>query len=119
MKNFQKVKQSKKFRRKVRVRAKVFGTETKPRLVVFRGLKNIHAQLINDDNGQVAAAAYSRELKDKKSNKTDIAKKVGLLIAEKAAVKKIKKVVFDRASNKYHGRIKALADGARAGGLKF
>jgi len=110
---------NKRNRRAIRTRAKISGSQTRPRLSVFRGIKNIHAQLIDDLNGKVLAAAYSREVKKAKAKKTEIAKLVGELLAKKAKDKKIENAVFDRRSYKYHGRIKALADGARQGGLKF
>lgn len=110
---------NKKNRRVIRTRAKISGSTVRPRLSVFRGIKNIHAQLIDDSNGKVVAAAYSHEIKKAKAKKTEIAKLVGELLAKKAKDKKIENAVFDRRSYKYHGRIKALADGAREGGLKF
>ena len=106
-------------RRKHRVRAKISGTKTRPRLAVFRSLKNISAQLINDVKGETLAAAAALELKNVKGTKTELAEKVGALLAEKAIKAGIKEAVFDRSSYKYHGRVKALADGARKGGLKF
>lgn len=104
-------------RRHARVRSKLSGEEKRPRLVVFRSLKNIYAQLIDDKNGKVLAGAS--DLKDTKGTKTERAKKVGINIAELAKEKKIESVVFDRNGYKYHGRVKALAEGAREGGLKF
>lgn len=113
----------KRYRRQKRVRAKIFGKKEKPRLSVFRSHKHIYAQLIDDEKGRILLAASDLEiknsnLKDKKS-KVDKAKEVGKLIAKKALAKKIEKVVFDRGGYKYHGRVKALAEGAREGGLKF
>jgi len=105
-------------RRKARIRAKINGTAKRPRLVVFRSLSNNYAQLINDEDGKVIAE--SSDLKAKgKGTKTERAKQVGTEIAKKAQEKKVKEVVFDRNGYKYHGRVKALADGAREGGLKF
>ena len=103
--------------RKKRIRAKVSGTAKIPRLCVFRSLKGIYAQAINDDMGVIL---ISSKLKDAKA-KNDIegAKKVGMDIAKKCVEKKIIQVVFDRSGYKYHGKVKALADGAREGGLKF
>ena len=104
-------------RRRNRIRAKVSGTASIPRLAVFKSLKYIYAQLIDDENGVTLAAATSKGAKAK--GKTDAAKQIGTEIAKKAAEKKISKVVFDRGGYIYTGRIKALADGAREGGLKF
>lgn len=103
-------KKVKKLRRHRRVRAKIKGTADIPRLCVFRSNKYIYAQIINDDNGKTLANA-----KDVLAN----ASKVGKIIAEKAIEQKISKIVFDRGGYKYHGRVKALAEGAREGGLKF
>jgi large subunit ribosomal protein L18 len=109
--------------RKKRVRSKVSGTTERPRLNVKCGHKNIYAQIIDDSKGFTLAAAstLSEELKGKlKSTDTvEAAKAVGKLIAQKAAEKKIKTVVFDRAGKSYQGKIKALAEEARAGGLNF
>ena len=99
-----------------RVRAKIIGDVNKPRLCVFRSNQHIYAQLIDDANNKTIVAVNDSEIKGKK---TDTAKKIGLLIAEKAKEKKITEVVFDRGGYQYHGRVKALADGAREGGLKF
>ena len=106
---------------KYRVRKKVYGSEEKPRLSVFRSNKQIYAQLINDDKGSTLVAASSREkvFADKKAPKQDMAKEVGKLLAEKAKEAGIEKVIFDRNGYLYHGRIKSLAEGAREGGLKF
>jgi len=135
------VKQQKRIRRHKRVRAKIKGTAKVPRLCVFRSAKHINAQLINDEKGMTLASASDLELKSKIKNqkpktkikkekieetkkpltgKIAIAYRVGKLIAKKAKEDlKIEKVVFDRAGYKYHGRVKALAEGAREGGLKF
>ncbi len=104
-----------------RIRKKISGTATKPRLSVFRSNTEIYAQLIDDDNAVTLAAASSKE-KDvvaQKVNKTEKSKLVGAAIARKAAELGIANVVFDRGGNLYHGRIKAVADGAREGGLVF
>lgn len=108
-------------RRKVRyrIRKKVSGTPECPRLAVFRSNKQIYAQLIDDVAGHTLASASSRLLKDVNGNKTEIAKQVGIAIAKIAAEKNIVKVAYDRGGYLYHGRVKALADGAREGGLKF
>ncbi len=114
------IRQIKRIRRHKRVRAKISGTKEKPRLCVFRSNKHIYAQLIDDNKGKTLAVASDSELKTgKKNSKVEIAKEVGKLIAKKAAEKKIEKVVFDRGGCQYHGKVKALADGAREGGLKF
>ena len=118
MKDLAKLKQKKRKRRHLRVRAKIFGTKTRPRLCVFRSLKHIYAQLIDDEKGQTLVATSDLELKKKAKNK-EVAKEVGKLLAKKAQAKKIKQAIFDRAGYKYHGRVRALAEGAREGGLKF
>ncbi len=109
-------KKVKKLRRHRRVRAKVKGTADIPRLCVFRSIKHIYAQLIDDDKGKTLVFANGDGLK---GSKVEIAKGVGKLIAQKASEKKIEKVVFDRGGYKYHGRVKSLAEGAREAGLKF
>ena len=118
------MKNKKEFQRsraKRRVRAKIYGTAERPRLSVFRSNKQIYAQIINDDNGTTIVSASSRieDIASKKLNKTETARLVGNLLAERAKEAEIEKVVFDRNGYVYHGRIKALADGAREGGLKF
>ncbi|MEK7672510.1 MAG: 50S ribosomal protein L18 [Patescibacteria group bacterium] len=105
-------------RRKARIRSKIKGTGERPRLVVFRSLTHISAQIINDETGKVLASASDLKIKTK-ATKTDKSKEVGTALAKVATEKKVEKVVFDRNGYKYHGRIKALADGAREGGLKF
>ncbi|PLV55651.1 50S ribosomal protein L18 [Thermotoga sp. SG1] len=110
-------------RRHRRVRKKVFGTPERPRLCVFRSNKHIYAQIIDDTIGHtlVSASTLDPELREKlqKTWNIEAAKEVGLLIGKRAIEKGIKKVVFDRGGYKYHGRIKALADGAREAGLEF
>jgi len=104
-----------------RIRKKVVGTGQRPRLSVFRSNSDIYAQLIDDDHGKTLAAASSRD-KDilaQKVNKTEKSKLVGSVIARKAIDLGIKSVTFDRGGNLYHGRVKAVADGAREGGLEF
>ena len=103
-----------------RVRGKVSGTPERPRLNVFRSETNIYAQIIDDTQGITLVAASSLE-KDFECDgtKTDAAKKVGMVIAERAKAKGIDMVVFDRGGYLYHGRVQALAEGAREGGLKF
>lgn len=105
-------------RRHIRIRAKVSGTAERPRLSVFRSLSNNYAQLIDDVKGVTVAATSDIKMKGKE-NKTERAKKVGMELAKIAKDLKIEACVFDRGGYKYHGRIKALADGAREGGLKF
>jgi large subunit ribosomal protein L18 len=104
---------------KKRIRAKVVGTANLPRLSVFRSNKAVYAQLIDDDNQCTLASASSFEISKDKSANIAIAKEVGKKIAEKALVTGIKAVVFDRNGYLYHGRVKALAEGAREGGLQF
>ena len=111
-------KRATRVRRHARVRKKVSGTAERPRLSVYRSEKNIYAQIIDDVAGTTLAAATSLEIKDGGSNK-ETAAKVGKLIAEKAIAAGIKGVVFDRSGYIYHGRVQALADGAREGGLEF
>lgn len=103
--------------RKKRISAKVKGTAKVPRLSVFRSLKGIWAQAVDDENGKTLVAANLKETKAK--NDMVGAEKVGEAVAKKCLAKKIEKVVFDRAGYKYHGKVKALAEGARKGGLKF
>ena len=100
-----------------RIRKKIVGTAERPRLSVFRSNKQIYAQVINDKAGVTLAAASS--LGFEKMNKTEQAKKVGLLLAEKAKAAGVESVVFDRNGYLYHGRVQSLADGAREGGLNF
>ncbi|BAL81251.1 50S ribosomal protein L18 [Caldisericum exile] len=106
-----------------RIRKKVFGTESKPRLSLFISLKHVYAQLIDDEHGRtlVSASTLDKDLKEtvKDMSLTEKAKAVGKLIAERALAKGIETVVFDRSGYKYHGRVKALADEARNAGLKF
>ena len=101
-----------------RVRAKIRGAENRPRLSVFRSLSYIYAQIIDDEKGKTLVSFDSRKIKGGK-NDVETAKKIGQEIAKLAATKKIGKIVFDRKGYKYHGRIKALAEGAREEGLQF
>ncbi len=103
--------------RKRRIRAKVRGTAERPRLTVYRSLTSLTAQLIDDEAGKTLCMASSKEAKAKLT--VDGATKVGEMIAKKAKDAGIKTVTFDRNSYKYHGRVKALADAAREGGLQF
>jgi len=113
-----KAKQQKSIRRHARVRSKIEGTPTTPRLSVFRSNRGMFLQLIDDLNQKTLVSAKQTEIKTKAA-KTELGKELGLLIAKKATEKKITKVVFDRRSYKYHGRVKAVAEGAREGGLEF
>ena len=108
-------------RRQVRVRKKVFGAAERPRLVVTRSARHISAQVVDDVAGRTLASASSMEaaLRTATGDKSEKAKLVGGLVAERARAAGISSVVFDRAGHKYHGRIAALADGAREGGLGF
>ncbi len=106
-------------RKHERVRAKISGTSSCPRLVVFRSNKHIEAQIIDDVKGVTLASASSVQLKLSNGNNVEGAKVVGAKIAEAALAKKIKNVVFDRGGYIYHGRVAALAEAAREGGLKF
>ena len=120
-------KQEKRHRRHKRVRARISGTLQVPRLCVFRSNKHIYAQLIDDKKAKTILSASDLELgavkgkkgKDELASKSARAFEVGKLIAKKALEAKVKKVVFDRNGYKYHGRVKALAEGARQGGLSF
>lgn len=113
-------KNKKRLRRHRRVRGKIFGTASAPRLCVYRSLKNISAQIIDDETGRtlVAAATNEKGFEGNGGNKEG-AKQLGLLIGKKALEKGIENVVFDRGGYLYHGRVKELADGAREAGLKF
>lgn len=104
---------------KLRIRKKIKGTSSCPRIAVFRSNNEIYAQIINDEAGKTIVAASSLELGKSAGNKTEKAVQVGKSLAEKAKAAQIEKVVFDRGGYLYHGRVKALAEGAREGGLKF
>ena len=108
-----------KIRRQIRVRSKIKGTEERPRLSVFKSNRFMYAQIINDDKNQTIVSASEKQIKEKLIGKIAKAKAVGILLAKKAMDKKIKKVVFDRGSYSYHGRIASIAEGAREGGLEF
>lgn len=127
-------KQIKRYRRHKKVRARISGKAARPRLCIFRSAKHIYAQLIDDEKGKTLVAASDFELKKTKATKKlkseekkdelavgnkAISFEVGKLIAKKAIEKDIKRVIFDRAGYKYFGRVKALAEGAREGGLEF
>lgn len=117
------VKQQRRQRRKKRVRKRVCGTAERPRLSVFRSLKNIYAQIIDDTAGRtlVEASTQSKDLRGVLSYGGNVAaaSQVGKLLAERALAHGIKQVAFDRNGYRYHGRLKALADAAREAGLKF
>lgn len=109
-------------RRALRVRKKITGTEQRPRLCVFRSLNHITAQIINDTKGSTLLylSSLHKEFSEQKiGSKSDVAKRIGEIIAQRAKEKGINTVVFDRKGYPYHGRIKALADGARSKGLEF
>ncbi len=111
---------SKRKKRHRRIRGKISGTKKRPRLSIFKSNKFTYAQLINDKTGNTLVSADSREIKSKnKLKKLKAAQKTGELLAKRAKKKKIKKVVFDRSGYRFHGRVKALAKGARDKGLKF
>jgi large subunit ribosomal protein L18 len=119
-----KIKAKQGWRRKMRVRSKISGTSLRPRLTVFKSLRHMTAQIIDDEKSITLCGVSTNSktleglLKDK-ANKTAEAKLIGQKIAEMAKAKGIEQVVFDRNRNRYHGRVKAVADGAREGGLKF
>ncbi len=120
--NSRKVLNKIRIRRQRRTRAKIFGTSERPRLSVFRSNRYTYVQLINDEEGKTIVSASTKELtiNDKQSiTKQKLAEQLGELIAKKAAEKGIKKAVFDRSWYKYHGRIKAVAEGARKEGLEL
>ena len=119
LKNKEKIKAWKRGRRVARVRARFSGTLARPRLAVERTLKHIRVQLIDDVAGKTLVSAGDHEIKRKTKGKVALATEVGKLAAEKALKAGIKTVVFDRRAYRYHGRVKAVADGARAGGLIF
>lgn len=110
-------------RQKIRysIRQKISGTSETPRLAIFRSNTEIYAQLIDDTNGVTIAAASSKDkdIKAQAGNKTEKSKLVGAAVARKGSELGVKAVVFDRGGNLYHGRVKAVADGAREGGLQF
>ena len=114
-------KNERRIRIKNRIRKVVSGTEVRPRLAVFRSNKEIYAQVIDDVEGKTLVAVSSRdkELAKAKGTKSEVAALVGKAIAERSAKAGIDKVAFDRGGNLYHGRVKALAEGAREAGLKF
>jgi large subunit ribosomal protein L18 len=106
-------------RRRTRIRGKVRGTAERPRLAVFRSNMGISAQLVDDDTGRTLASAGWQQLKKFKGSKTEQAAEVGKLLAANAKAAGLERVVFDRGGYLYHGRVKALAEAAREGGLQF
>ncbi len=114
-----KLKTLRRTRRKTGLRKRLFGTPDKPRLSVFRSSKHVYAQVIDDLSGKTLAAASSVAAKLEKGSDTDAAATVGKQLAERAKAAGVQAVAFDRNGFKYHGRVKALADAAREGGLKF
>ena len=110
-------REARRSRRHLRVRKKVVGTPERPRLVVYRSLKHIYAQLVDDTARRTLMTVSDQSVTEGK--KTARSSEVGRMIAERAKAAGISRVVFDRAGYKYHGRVKAVADGAREGGLEF
>ncbi len=106
-------------KKKIRVRKRVLGSSERPRLSVFRSLKHIYAQIIDDSNGQTVASASTREKAFADKSGKDAAKIIGAEVAKRALAKNVSDVVFDRNGYQYHGRLQALAEGAREAGLKF
>ncbi len=117
------IRQQARIKRKKRIRKKMAGTPQRPRLSVFRSARHVYAQIVDDSRGEtiVAASSIEKAVKghDPFENKVALASHIGKLIAERAAEKGIKKVVFDRNGFLYHGRVKAISDGARKAGLDF
>lgn len=111
-------KQINRVRRHKRIRKKISGTAACPRLCVFRSNKHIYLQLVDDEKGKILLSVSDAKIKSP-GKKTDVAMAVGVLLAKHALEKKIESVIFDRGGYKYHGRVKAAAEGARQGGLKF
>ena len=105
-------------KRRKRVRRRIYGTAERPRLSVYRSNVHVYTQLVDDDEGHTLVAADTREAGDAE-NRVEAARKVGELVAERAKEADIEEVVFDRGGNRYHGRVAALAEGARSGGLKL
>ncbi len=106
-------------KKRVKLRKRVAGDLERPRLSVFRSANQIYAQIVDDIKGHTLVSACSLKVDSKDKSKREIAHQVGVEVAKKALEKKISKVVFDRSGYLYHGRVKALADGAREGGLSF
>lgn len=112
-------KKKRKIRRKTRTRSKIQGTKGRPRLSVFRSNKYIYAQAIDDEKGETLLSVTEAKLEKSSGIKTERARNLGRLLAKLAVKLKIKRIVFDRGSYRYHGRIKAFAEGLREGGLEF
>ncbi len=124
MKDKNKIKAAARLKKKRRIKSRMNGTAEKPRLVVFRSLKHIYAQLVDDVTGNTLASSSTtmKELKEGgsfKGGKTELGKTVGMNLADKAKKKRITTAVFDRNGYLYHGRVKAVAEGARENGLKI
>src|SRR6056297_3823704 len=121
MKSKSKLRRQARLRRKAHIRKKLFGTEERPRLVVYRSNKNMSAQIVNDAKNEIicSASSFSKELRSSMEGKkkSEVSAEVGKALAEKAKAKKIEKVIFDRNGFIYHGRVKALADACRKAGL--
>jgi len=117
------IKKQSRLKRKKRIRKNIFGTQGKPRLSVFRSARQIYAQIIDDTDGRTLVSASSLEKKVKEQpkfgNKIEVANFIGKLVAERAIEKGLKEVVFDRNGFLYHGRVRAVSEGARDAGLKF
>jgi len=109
---------AKAIRRKARTRSRILGTRERPRLSVFRSNRNIQAQLIDDEHGHTITSASSKIISKKGKNKTAAAHELGKFLAEEAKKLNIERAILDRGSYRYHGRVKALCEGARAAGLK-
>lgn len=118
MRKEEQVKKMRKARRAARIRKAIKADSARIRLTIFRSNKYIYAQIIDDKKGVTLVSANEKEV-DSKTNRIEAAKMVGLKLSEKAKGAKVKEVVFDKGSYKYHGRVKALAEGAREGGLVF
>jgi large subunit ribosomal protein L18 len=106
-------------KRHLKIRSKIKGSKTRPRLVVFRSNSHIYGMLVDDKSGKTLISVADKNVSKKDLTKTEKAMEVGKLLAEKAVKEKINQAIFDRAGYLYHGRVKALAEGAREGGLKF
>ena len=114
-----KLRQEHRLRRKQRVRKKVTGTALRPRLSLFRSAKHLYAQVIDDATGNTMACVSSFEKGNHRSANVEASAELGKILAERCQAKKITTIVFDKTGSQYHGRVKAFADGARAGGLAF
>lgn len=114
-----KTRNERRSRRHLRIRKKVRGTAARPRLVVHRSLKHVYVQIVDDDAGRTLLGVSDRAKEVAAHGKTAASEAVGKLLAERAVAAGIRKVVFDRGGYPYHGRVKAVADGARKGGLEF